>query len=85
MSVPVWLTVTLCTVAVDVRVKPLILVKFKVNISSVLSKPIELKAVYPISPVPCELRDQKSCPVVEVVQVNTTVSPGHTGVYEGEL
>ena len=83
MSVPVWLIVTLCTVAVDVRLG-LLLVRFSAKIPSCWSKPIGVLLEYPILTTPLESRAQLTSPVVEL-QVNITVSPGHTGVYEGEL
>ena len=83
MSVPVWLIVTLCTVAVDVRLG-LVLASSNVKMPSCDGMLVCCIVVYPILLVPWELRAQLTCPIVEL-QVNITVSPGHTGVYEGEL
>ena len=83
MSVPVWLIVTLCTVAVDVRLGYL-LVRLNVKIPRCWIIPSVVLFKYPLLFPPPESRAQKTSPVVEL-QVNITVSPGHTGVYEGEL
>ena len=84
MSVPVWLILTLCTVAVDVRMGVL-LVRLNVKIPRCWISPIaSVLFKYPLLIPPPESRDQITSPVVEL-QVNITVSPGHTGVYEGEL
>ena len=85
MSVPFWLIVTLYTVAVDVRLG-LLLVRLNVKIPRCWIVPTAAVFKYSLlSPPPPESRDQATSPVGEVVQVNITVSPGHTGVYEGEL
>ena len=58
-------------------------------IVSLLSTPATLKLyTFPndnfIIPVPSELSAHDTIPVF-VVQVKTTVSPGHTGEYDGQL
>ena len=40
--------------------------------------PIELALLYPRAPVPSELSAYETTPVF-VIQIKTTVSPGHTG------
>ena len=84
MSVSFWLIVTLCTVAVDVRLG-LLLVRLNVKIPRCRIVPIAAVFKYSLLSPPPESRDQATSPVIEVVHVNITVSPGHTGVYEGEL
>ena len=74
-----WLYVTLSTVAVDINIIPLTLMRAILNIPNCLSGcPIALEPENPIFPVPSELSAHETNPVF-VVQVKTTLSPGHTG------
>ena len=57
MAVPVWLIVTLCTVAVDVRLG-LLLVRLNVQIPRCWVMPSVVVFKYPLFIIPPESRDQ---------------------------